>query len=405
MASFRFKIKFVKSRHYALTASFRFKIKFENSQLPTHGEFWIQNQIRKLVTTHSRRVFDSKSYSKTRHYALTASFRLKIKFENSSLRTHGEFLIQNHIWKLATPHSRRVFDSKSNSKTRHYALTASFSIKNQIRKLATSHTWRVLDSKSNSKTRHYALTASFRFKIIFENSPLPTHGEFLIQNQIRKLVTTHSRWVFDSKSNSKTCHYPHMASFGFKIIFENSPLHTHGEFSIQNQIRKLATTHTWLVFDSKSNSKTRHYALTASFGFKIKLENSPLPTHGEFWIQNKIRKLVTTPSRRVFDSKSYSKTRHLPHTASFQFKIKFENLSLRTHGEFSIQNHIRKLATTHTRRVSNSKSNSKTRHYALTASFWFKILFENSPLPTHGEFSIQNQIRKLVTTHSRRVFD
>ncbi len=33
------------------------------------------------------------------------------------------------------------------------------------------------------------------------------------------------------------------------IIFENLPLPTHGEFSIKNQIRKLATTHTWQVFD------------------------------------------------------------------------------------------------------------------------------------------------------------
>jgi hypothetical protein len=241
-------------------ASFRFKIKFENSSLRTHGEFSIQNHIRKLATTHTWQVFDS-----------------KFKFENSSLRTHGEFSIQNHI-----------------------------------RKLATTHTWQVFDSKSNSKTRHYALTASFRFKIIFKNLPLPTHGEFWIQNQIQKLATTHTWRVLDSKSNSKTCHYPHMASFRFKIKFENSSLRTHGEFSIQNHIRKLATTHTWRVLDSKSNSKTRHYPLTASFRFKIIFENWPLPTHGEFLIQNQIRKLATTHTWRVFDSKSYSKTRHYP---------------------------------------------------------------------------------------------
>ncbi len=143
--------------------------------------------------------------------------------------------------------------------------------------------------------------ASFRFKLIIHNSPLPTHGEFLIKNQIRKLVTTQSRRVFNSKSYSKTCNYPHIAIFWLKIKFENSSLPTHGEFLIQNHIRKLATTHTWRVFDSKSNSKTRHYPHMASFRFKIRVENSSLPTHGEFSIQNHIRKLATTHTWRVFD--------------------------------------------------------------------------------------------------------
>ena len=227
-----------------------------------------------------------------------------------------------------------------------------FSIKIDNRKLATTHTWRVFDSKSNSNFRHYPLTASSRFKIIFDNSPLPTHGQFLIQNQIRKLVSTHSRRVLDSKSNWKTCHYPHMASFGFKIKFKNSSLRTHGEFSIQNQIPKLVTNHTRRVFNSKSNSKTRHYALMASFRFKIIFKNSPLPTHGEF-----------------LNSKSNSKTRHYALTASFRFRIIFENLPLPTHGEFLIQNQIRKLVTTHSRRVFDSKSYSKTCHYPHMASF------------------------------------
>jgi hypothetical protein len=126
--------------------------------------------------------------------------------------------------------------------------------------------------------------------LIINNSPLPTHGEFSIQNQIRKLDTTHTWQVLDSKSNSKTGHYPHMASFRFKIKFENSPLRTHGELR-----------------------------------FKIIFENSPLPTHREFLNKNQIRKLVTTHSRRVFDSKSYSKTRHYPHMASFRLKIIFDN--------------------------------------------------------------------------------
>jgi ribose 5-phosphate isomerase RpiB len=224
--------------------------------------------------------------------------------------------------------------------------------------------------------------ASFRLKIKFENSSLPTHGEFSIKNQIWKLVTTHSRRVFDSKSNSKTRHYPHLASLRFKIIFENLPLPTHGEFSIINQIQKLVTTRLKLIID-----------------------DSPLPTHGEFLIKNQIRKLVTTHTWRVFDSKSNSKTRHYPYTASFWFKIIFENSPLPTHGEFLIKNQIRKLVTTHTRRVFDSKSYSKTRHYSHMASFWIKIKFENSSLPTHGKFSIQNHFRKLVTTHTWRVFD
>jgi hypothetical protein len=85
---------------------------------------------------------------------------------------------------------------------------------------------RVFGSKSYLIARHYTHMASFRFKIIFDNSPLPTHREFSIKNQIQKLVTTQSRRVFDSKSYLITRHYPHMASFWFKIKFENSSLPT-----------------------------------------------------------------------------------------------------------------------------------------------------------------------------------